>query len=36
MSQRTFVDEQRRNRRSNILLAVIVSLFLLGHARIVF
>jgi heat shock protein HtpX len=30
MSQRTFIDEQRRNRRSSILLAVIVSLFLLG------
>ena len=35
MSQRTFIDEQRRNRRSSILLAVIISLFLLGLVTII-
>jgi len=35
MSQRTFYDEQRKNRRSSILLAIIVSLFLFSLAYIV-
>ena len=30
MAQRTFYDEQRRNNRASLLLAIVVSLFLFG------